>query len=528
MKKHDNSLYYGDCLEVMKEWPPESVDLIYLDPPFNSNVKYNVLFSKANPGEMAQFQAFDDTWHWDEAAIERYGRISNALASPLCDYVTAMGKIIPESGMLSYLTSMGERLVAMRRLLKSTGSIYLHCDPTASHYLKLLMDAVFGGDSFQNEIIWHYDGPQRPSKKRFGSKHEVILRYSKTDRFMANENGIFPLKRIEPEKLSQYKYLENRGYYYTTPRGDYTDESIKRLESEGRVEYTRNGIARVRHFLTQDAKGYWYRKKQLHDVWSDIVSLGHAGGKESIGYPTQKPKALLERIIKASSNEGDLVLDPYCGCGTTIEVAHNLQRRWIGIDISSYAVELVKQKRLKGVDVKIHGIPADLKSARKMAKEEPFQFESWAVMMIPGMAPNKKQVGDGGIDGRGALLHEDVEDRRLVVAQVKGGKGKPTIDQVRAFARVIDSKKAAMGIFITPDGEGITVGMRDVARGLGSFKQRPDSTTEYPRMQFWSIGDFFDDKWPSMPAMLDPYTGKKTEAIDLFGHNPYSKGKGKE
>ena len=527
MKMHDNSLYYGDCLEVMREWPDESVDLIYLDPPFNSNAKYNVLFSNANPGETAQFQAFDDTWYWDEAAIERYGRLSKAVASPLCDYVTAMRKIIPESGMLSYLTYMGERVVELRRVLKSTGSIYLHCDSTAGHYLKILMDSVFGATSFRNQIVWERrQDKHNLAQRHMGKAHDMILFYGKTD--MAKYRKQF-LSYSEEYIGSHYKHKDSRGLYRTLPCTN---------ESGGNKPYEFRGVNRAWRFkpermekmfnaglLTQSTPGgpFYYKKYLkdaegvlLQDLWCDIPP---ARGKEKTGYDTQKPKALLKRIIEASSNPGDLVLDPFCGCGTTVEAANDLKRRWIGIDISSFAVRLIKQKRLKSIigEVKTHGIPVDMVSAKLMAREQAFQFEAWAVTLIPGMAPNKKQVGDKGIDGRGHLYIEDIESSTLVLVQVKGGNF--TANDVRAFARVIEENKAAMGIFLTMDKK-VTKDMRTVATSFGSLKY-PGSSKEYPRFQFWSIEEYFDDLEPKLPDMRDPYTGKKAETADLFSRKHF-------
>ena len=334
-----NSLYYGDCLDWMRKWNDECVDLIYLDPPFNSSANYNILFGTAGDGK-AQYRAFNDTWHWDAAAVRRYDRFKRASARPAHKAVVGLWHMLGECGMLAYLTYMAERLEEMRRILKPTGSIYLHCDPTASHALKLLMDAIFGRKNFRNEIVWKY-GLGGSSKRYFSRKHDTLLYYSKS-----------------------------KNYYFDKPLEDATS-------------------ARMRG-----------QKKGMSDVWQ-IPSLNNMA-KERTGYPTQKPLALLERIIKASSNEGDLVLDPFCGCGTAMAAARGLNRRYVGIDISSFAIDLVR-KRLKDEAVQVAGIPADLASARKLAKEKPFDFESWAVTRLAGFAPNTRQVADGGVDGRGMV-----------------------------------------------------------------------------------------------------------------------------
>ena len=231
----------------------------------------------------------------------------------------------------------------MKRVLKPTGSIYLHCDPTASHYLKAAMDAIFGWRNFRNEIVWHYTGPQRPSKRNFGSKHDLILRYSKTDKYFTDPAGIAPFLPLTDDELKGYKKLEDGRYYYTLPRGDYTDKSVEKLKLQNRIEQTRTGNIRIRFFLPVK-KGVVGRSRQLHDVWSDIVSIGHAGGNERVGYPTQKPLKLYERFIKASSNEGDVVLDPFAGCATTLVAAEKLERKWVGIDLWKGSGDLVHSR----------------------------------------------------------------------------------------------------------------------------------------------------------------------------------------
>ncbi|MCY4146072.1 MAG: DNA methyltransferase, partial [Chloroflexi bacterium] len=235
----------------------------------------------------------------------------------------------------------------MWRVLKPTGSLYLHCDPTASHYLKAALDAIFGWKNYRNEIIWHYDGPQRPSDKNFATKHDVIHRYTKTDRFTYVKDGIRPLTQLNDDERKKYKQDENGNYYYDTPRGDYTDKSIERLKTENRIRYTRTGNIRVKHFLFTDEHGNVCRRKSLHDVWHDIPSIGHAGGNERTGYPTQKPLALYRRIIAASSNEGDMVLDPFCGCATTPVAAEQLKRQWVGMDIWDGAEQQVRTRLRK-------------------------------------------------------------------------------------------------------------------------------------------------------------------------------------
>ena len=338
----NRTVFTGDNLDVMRGMNSESVDLIYADPPFNSNRNY-----AAPIGSEAAGAAFKDTWTLSDIDVSWMGIIADQ--HPGVYKVIEAASVAHGKGMQSYLCMIGIRLLEMRRLLKETGSIYLHCDQTANSYLRILLDAIFASDQFRNEVVWHYDGPQRPSKRSFGTKHDTVLRYSKSDTFYSNPDGIAPARDLTVSELSKFKRAEDGRYYYTTPRGDYTDTSIAKLEADGRIEYTKNGNARVRYFLPMDSSGQVFRHKQLHDVWSDIVSLGHAGGNEKLGYPTQKPVALLERIITASTKSGDVVLDPFCGCATALVAAEKLTRHWVGFDISAMAVKLVRHRLYREV-----------------------------------------------------------------------------------------------------------------------------------------------------------------------------------
>ena len=460
-----NTLYYGDCLDWMREWESDCVNLIYLDPPFNSNANYNVLFSDKGDGK-AQYRAFSDTWHWDDAAAERYAKFENAPARSAHDAIVGLRRILGRCGMLAYLTYMAERLEEMRRLLKQTGAIYLHCDPTASHALKLLMDSVFGSRNFRNEIIWSYR--RWPAKQpNFQRMHDVIFRYSKGDKVVWNQ-------LYEP--LAESTLKSDGG------------KKIKNVfNADGR---------RVRGQKTgEDSPG-----APMRDTWN--IGILAPTAKERLGYPTQKPLALLDRIVKASSNEGDIVLDPFCGCGTAVEAARRLNRRWAGVDISSFAIDLVRQ-RLKDESIPVKGIPADLESARKLAREKPFEFESWAVTRLPGFAPNTKQVADGGVDGRGMLFDQpDDWESRLALAQVKGGKF--SAGALRDFIGVVERGKAAIGRFITLDPVG-SADARSRAAELGSIAVRGQS---YRRCLLWSMDDYFNNRPCPLPPMTNPYTGK--------------------
>ena len=454
------TLYYGDCLDWVRQWPDDSVDLIYLDPPFNSNANYNILFGEGN-GVPAQVRAFRDTWKWDAAAVDRVQRITAAVAHPAYRAVHGLQHVLGGSGMLAYISYMAERLPELQRLLKPTGSIYLHCDPTASHYLKILMDGVFGADNFRNEIVWAYR-TGGVSVRHWPRKHDILLFYVKTN-----------------------------AYLHHPPRE--------------RVIYDRP-------FFSQqfNEQGQPYADVYIRDVWDgDAVKPVINVSRERIGYPTQKPIALLERIIGASSGEGDLVLDPFCGGGTTVAAAAGLGRRWVGIDISPYAIDITQNERLAplGIQANVEGIPQDLAGARRLARDNHQDFEAWAVTRIPGLAPNEIKVGDGGIDGRGRMQVKPADHGSpLVLAQVKGGR--PAIDQVRAFMTAMERDNAAMGIFVTLDPFGERSGAWGETAGKGQIIVGAQS---YPRVQLWSIAEYFDNRMPSIPTMLDPNTGRPVQ-----------------
>ena len=477
-----DTLYYGDCLDWMAHWPDRLVDLIYLDPPFNSNASYNILFSRdGDAGEGAQFRAFDDTWRWDAAAVERYAGIANAAARPSHKAIVGLHEVLGPSGMMAYLTYMAERLEPMRRLLKPTGSIYLHCDPTASHYLKIAMDAIFGHVNFRREIIWNLQTASGYKSQINGyvRGHDTILYYTRGDKFIFNKHFL-PHK---PEYVARFTKTDSTGQRY---RDDRPGKRVQYLDET-------KGVA-------------------LTDVWSDIMSFQqHSTAAERMGYPTQKPLALVERIVRASSNEGDAVLDPFCGCGTSVEAARRLKRRWIGIDISAFAIDLIRERRLKDAHIPVRGIPADMASARKLAKDSPYDFESWAVTRLAGFVPNTKKRGDRGVDGRAMLAVEpDDCQSRLALAQVKGGRF--NLSQFRDFKSVLERDRAALGYFVTLE----PVGSREARREAAMMGDIRIGANRYPRMQLWSIGDWFENRLPRTPPMADPYTGKPITQPDLL------------
>lgn len=506
-----NQLYYGDNLDVLRQHVSAgTVDLVYLDPPFNSNRGYNVIFDRhdvTGDADSAQIQAFDDTWRWTPITEQQYtsyigGELPNAVADALSAFRTLLG----ENDAMAYLVNMAPRLVELHRVLKSTGSLYLHCDATMSHYLKVMLDAVFGGaEYYRNEIIWSYGGRgAKAVAKRFPRNHDVIFFYTRNPERAYDAQYIDKLFTPEEAKVKGFRQDEDGRWFKTSPRGDYTDASIARLEAEGRIHRTRTGSVRVKYFLPV-VKGRVVERQLVGDVWTDIPDAMHMGA-ERLGYPTQKPVALLERILAASSKPGDLVLDAFCGCGTTIDAAVRLERRWIGIDITYIAVDLI-EKRLRhthgeaiGATYEVLGIPRDRASALALFSRSPFDFERWAVSLVNGQ-PNQKQVGDKGIDGvaRFALDARGAVGRVLI--SVKGGK-QLNPSMVRDLGGTVTTQKADMGVLITNGPS--TRGMVDEANHAGSY-QHPHYAEAFPRIQLITVDELLSGKRPRMPATILPY-----------------------
>ena len=504
-----NTLYYGDNLEVLRRYvKDESVDLIYLDPPFNSNATYNVLFAEKDGSKAAsQIKAFDDTWHWNLDAetayielVERGGKVADAMR--------AFRTLLGDNDMMAYLAMMAPRLVELRRVLKPTGSIYLHCDPTASHYLKLIMDAVFGLDKFRSEVIWKRTSGHNDAIG-FGSVHDSILFYSKSEHALWNET----FQPYEENYIQQYyrfkdpdgrcwmsdnlsaSGLSGGGYHYEWKgvKGFWRCQAstMQRLDEEGKIYYTKNGIPRRKRYL-DEAKGM-----PTQDLWVDIQAL-RSWHQERLGYPTQKPVALLERIIKASSNEGDIVLDPFCGCGTAIDAAQRLNRRWIGIDITHLAITLIKH-RLRttyGEDLKFNivGEPVDLASAQVLAETDPYQFQFWSLGLVGARPAEQKKGADRGIDGR-IYFHDEKGGRtKQVIISVKAGKVQ--VSFIRDLRGVLDREKAEIGVLIA-----MNPPTRDMEREAVSagFYDSPWGT-RHPRIQILTIEQLLDNRKIDYPG----------------------------
>lgn len=512
-----NRLYYGDNLTVLRsDIPSESVDLVYLDPPFNSQANYNVLFrGPAGEQSHAQIEAFDDTWHWGEEAESAFDQVISSWSTDAAELLRALRSVLKENDMMAYLCMMAVRLLELHRVLKGSGSIYLHCDPTASHYLKLVMDAIFGPLNFRNEIIWKRTSGHSDAR-RYGSVHDTMLYYVKTDE--ANWNQTF--QAYDPGYVEQYyRYSDPDGRKWMSDNlsaaglsgGGYTYEwkgvtrlwrcpitTMAELDKNGRVYYTKNGIPRLKRYL-DESKGL-----PMQDTWTDIEAL-RSWHIERLGYPTQKPQALLERLIKASSNEGDVVLDSFCGCGTTIHAAQKLKREWIGIDITHLAISLI-EKRLNdafpGIKYEVHGTPKDTEGARALAAQDKYQFQWWAVSLVNAVPfGGKKKGADSGIDGL-IYFKPDGKTTEKAIVSVKGGDN-VNVAMVRDLGHVVDREKAKMGVFITlADSTGP---MRTEAVKAG-FYETPYG--KFPKLQIMTIAELFEGKRPAMP-WADPDAFKK-------------------
>ena len=481
-----NTLYYGDNLTIMQQsMPDNSIDLIYLDPPFNSNRNYNLLYKNTTGLPVPEsIEAFCDTWELDyekEALAQQiplimrnYG-IQEDTVQFWYYWIKALRETHPK--MLAYLVYMTVRLVEMHRLLKPTGSLYLHCDPTASHYIKIMMDGIFGHDHFLNEITWCYRKWTNAAHS-FQNNHDVLLVYAK-QRGQQKFNKLF-----NPNAPQKKKY--DRGWDVNVVQG-----GIKQLlvyDKAKASEKIKRGI--------YDRVVYREGKKAvaLPDWWE--ISILNSQSKERLGYPTQKPMELLHRIIQASSNEGDVVFDPFCGCGTTIESAIQNNRQWIGIDIAIHSVRLIEEKRIKkypAIEYQIKGIPQSEEQAKYLFEQDPFQFQHWAIEKTGGFCNNKK-TADRGVDGR--LYFEVNQTLRYMVLSVKGGQIKPA--DIRELRGVLERESLAeMAGFLSLQEP--TKAMKQEAQRAGSFEH---GGIQYRRIQLLTIQDIFNEKWWHCPSVV--------------------------
>jgi DNA modification methylase len=514
-----NKLYFGDNLEWLSKMDAASVDLVYLDPPFNSQATYNLLY-KSPDGEaaQAQYQAFVDSWRWGpttDAALIAVIRSGSQAANIL----TSLNNYMQKSDMMAYLVMMAARLIELRRVMKPTATLYLHCDSSASHYLKIIMDAIFGTAAFRNEIIWKRSNAKSLMSRRLATNHDTILLYSVGDNYWNEDSAFLPYDPADLSEKTTEKYSQvdgdGRKYQLTSlinpnqnrPNLTYeflgvtrvwrwTRDRMQAAYDKGEVVQSAPGrVPRFKRFLDEQ------RGNPLDDVWTDIPPL-NSQAQERLGYPTQKPLALLERIIKLSSKPGDLILDPFCGCGTAIEAAQALGRKWIGIDITALAVDVV-ERRLSRMGLrrnshyKVDGIPLDMDGARRLFAEDPHQFQLWALTLVDGQPRDGGKKGaDKGVDGV-IFFQDDAKNTGQAIVSVKGGVNIHA-QHVRDLVGTMNNQRAKLGVFVTLNEP--TSAMVKAARDAESIEA---GGRLVPRVQICSVEDLLKGKKPKLPPVYD-------------------------
>jgi DNA modification methylase len=513
--KCENSLHFGDNIDVLRALPAESIDLVYLDPPFNSNAIYGVIYgTKRGGASRAQSHAFEDAWTWGEDAQRALDQTAerHLAAGTLLD---AFQRVFETSNMMAYLAMMAVRLIEMRRVLKSTGSLYLHCDPTASHYLKILLDVIFGKDNYVNELIWERTNTKGHAFTRFSSSHDTILFYSKGPNYTWNPQF---LPHSESYIKSHYSNVEEEtGRRYTlgdclNPNPDrpnltyewngltrvwrWTKDRMQKNHDDGRLIYTKTGMPRYKRYLDEMSG------TPISDVWTDIFPI-NSQAEERLHYPTQKPLALLERIINASSNPGDVVLDPFCGCGTAVEASQKLKREWIGIDVTYLAIHVIEGRLVKAFgpkikeEYKLFGRPKDADDARALAARDWLEFQKWAVFMLGGL-PKDKPGADGGIDGIIRYHRVGVEQPNRAVVSVKGGLN-VGVDAIHKLKSVVKRENAEVGVLVCLNNPGAP--MRREAASEGEVGP---SSRKVQKLQIITVDQLFERHPVDLPGMIDP------------------------
>lgn len=530
-----NKLYYGDNLDVLRTHiADESVDLIYLDPPFNSNAGYNVLFKDhGGAGADASIEAFDDTWTWGDSAKEALLDIAAGTNRPLQVMMEAMRTAVGENPLMAYLAMMAVRLVELHRVLKPTGSLYLHCDPTASHYLKLVLDSVFGAENFRNEIIWKRTTSHNDAKHAFPDVSDTIFFYAKSQehRFIrqyvpydpkylaskyrhTDENGriyrLSDLRSPSPRPNLTYEY---KGYQPHPNGWALSREKMEEADRKGLLEFPKKPDGRIQYRRYLDER----EGMPVTSVWDDIRPI-NSMAQERLGYPTQKPRSLLERIIAASTNPGDVVLDPFCGCGTAVDAAQKLGRQWIGIDVTHIAIGMIEDRMRNGypgIEFETIGVPKDLASAEKLAEDDPHQFQQWVCWQVGGY-PREKKGGDKGVDGWFNYLAEGGRIETGVISVKAGDNVNPNM--VRDLGRVMERDKHRFGLFVMKSLP--TKGMRDEAAS------QPTIETEFgrfPALQFVTLAELFMGLKPKLPPLISPV--KKASRVETrVSHKPGAQG----
>jgi site-specific DNA-methyltransferase (adenine-specific) len=530
-------LYYGDNLDILKRYiKDETVDLVYLDPPFNSAQNYSAFFQeKDGTASASQIRAFEDTWTWNQESQRVYEEL---ILQPgkVSEVMQAFKTFLGTNDMMAYLAMMCPRLVELRRVLKPTGSLYLHCDPTASHYLKLLCDAIMGKDNFQNEIVWQRTNAHNMRTKGYVRANDIILFYSKTGEFLFNEQyteyGEAQMKRFKPDETGRLYKAENMTFSTRSPKRQFEwrgskppanrswGASLEQLEkwySEGRILLKKDGTPRLDglKIYLDETKG-----KPVTTNWTDIDRISNTSA-ERLGYPTQKPVALLERIIQTSTNPGDIVLDPFCGCGTTIDAAEKLGRKWIGIDVTQLATSLIKSRLRDTYGSKLEiitvGEPTTPNEAATLAEKDKYQFQWWALGLVGARPVEQKKGADHGIDGK-ILFRDDPNAAKpeQIIIQVKGGK--TGVKDVRDLRGVLDREKAAIGVLISLQD---STGPMDAEAASVGFYEHKTNKQKFSRLQLRTVKELMDGKGIERPTSAASFD-------DTFKKAPESKKKERE
>jgi site-specific DNA-methyltransferase (adenine-specific) len=517
----ENTLFYGDNLFILREHiPSESVDLIYLDPPFNSSRNYNVLFKDEHGTESeAQITAFEDTWHWNLEAEHTYAELLTEATDHVAKMIESLHEFIGTNQMMAYLVMMAARLIELHRVLKPTGSLYLHCDPTASHYLKVMLDTIFGARSFRNEIVWQRTSAHN-DPQRYGANIDILLYYTKGSTWTWNQL----YTPHDPTYLARFRQRDPDGRLWTddnlTAKGlsgggyeyEYKgvrslwrcpEETMRKLDAEGRLHFTKAGGIRLKRYL-DDNKGV-----PLQALWTDIPPI-NSQAAERLHYPTQKPLALLDRIIQTSSNPDFWILDPFCGCGTAIASAQKLGRKWIGIDITHLSIALQKYRleaMFPGIKFKVVGEPKDIGAARQLASEDRYQFQWWALSLIRARplggqegSREGKKGSDKGIDGVIAFIDDTTGKAKRVLVQVKSGHVNSS--HIRDLVGTLKRESAAIGVFITLEPPSKDMTTEAVSAG---FYHSPGWNKDYPRIQILTIDELLHNAEVKMPPQFGTF-----------------------
>jgi adenine specific DNA methylase Mod len=542
-----NRLYFGDNLDILREYVPDgSIDLVYLDPPFNSQAQYNLLFERKDEQESsAQAGAFRDTWHWGDEAEWSYQELMK-IGGSSARFVTALRSALKESDTMAYLSMMAVRLHLLHAKLKSTGSLYLHCDPTASHYLKIVLDGIFGPQNFRSEIIWRRSPSHNKLTRQFGPIHDTIFLYSKSDKAKFHPNvtphnksyidGEFtledqrgkyrlneimgpgtregqsgkPWRAYDPTSSGRHWAIPQAIKDFLGPRADQlsTHEQLDALYELDLINISKSGRPKYKQYPTAGI--------QYQDIWSYqpgtagcLYGVEHAidadvkwldNEEEKLGYPTQKPVGLLERIIKTSSDPDDVILDPFCGCGTTVDAAQRLGRRWIGIDVAVHAIKVIESRLEErfGDNVKYQseGMPRDFASAVRLAERDKYQFQWWANYLFnPHALREQKKGADRGVDGEIFFQNGPGRPWGRMLTSVKGGEQVGPA-MVRDFGRVLDREGAEMGLFIC-----LHPPTREMAREAASMGLAKVVHGDLPKLQIVAIEEWFKGKMPFLPPL---------------------------